>query len=204
MLKFLARPTLMAIAVAVSVSAQSAPPEVSRRIEQQVRSFYTIPSNVKINLSALRPSEFPNYDALTITFDGGEKKTNYEFLLSRDGKTLLRMTKLDLSKDPYAEVMKKIDVGGRPTRGRLHFRSTLLHELGTRGPGQFLIPSLFGAISPHLFFHFCLFGLLLFFSSGSRRRCCRRGRTLGEGNAKAQGTEQDSCAQCRLNSASHR
>ena len=27
------------------------------------------------------------------------------------------MTKLDLSKDPYAEVMKKIDVAGRPTRG---------------------------------------------------------------------------------------
>ena len=27
------------------------------------------------------------------------------------------MTKLDLSKDPYAEVMKKIDVSGRPTRG---------------------------------------------------------------------------------------
>ena len=27
------------------------------------------------------------------------------------------MTKLDLSKDPFAEVMKKIDVSGRPTRG---------------------------------------------------------------------------------------
>ena len=27
------------------------------------------------------------------------------------------MTKLDLSKDPFAEVMKKIDVNGRPTRG---------------------------------------------------------------------------------------
>ena len=61
--------------------------------------------------------EFPNYDALTITFDGGEKKQTYDFLLAKDGKTLLRMTKLDLSKDPYAEVMKKIDVSGRPTRG---------------------------------------------------------------------------------------
>jgi protein-disulfide isomerase len=54
---------------------------------------------------------------LTITFDGGTKKQTYDFLLAKDGKTLLRMTKLDLSKDPYAEVMKKIDVGGRPTRG---------------------------------------------------------------------------------------
>jgi protein-disulfide isomerase len=54
---------------------------------------------------------------LTITFDGGTKKQTYDFLLAKDGKTLLRMTKLDLSKDPYAEVMKKIDVSGRPTRG---------------------------------------------------------------------------------------
>src|SRR5207253_1270941 len=89
----------------------------ARRIEQQVRVFYSIPPKVKINLSALKPSEFPNYDALIITFDGGEKKQNYEFLLSKDGKTLIRMTKLDLSKDPFAEVMKKIDLNNLPTRG---------------------------------------------------------------------------------------
>ena len=113
----LRRATLVLLLVCLGCSAQSAPPEVARRIEQQVRVFYSIPPKVKINLSALKPSEFPNYDALTITFDGGEKKQNYEFLLSKDGKTLIRMTKLDLSKDPFAEVMKKIDVSNRPTRG---------------------------------------------------------------------------------------
>ena len=114
---FLRRAILVLLLVCLGCSAQSAPPEVARRIEQQVRSFYTIPSSVKIVLSDLKPSEFPNYDALTITFDGGEKKQHYEFLLSKDGKTLLRMTKLDLSKDPFAEIMKKIDVSNRPTRG---------------------------------------------------------------------------------------
>lgn len=113
----LQRAILVLVLVCLGCSAQSAPPEVARRIEQQVRSFYTIPADVKINLSPLKPSEFPNYDALTITFDGCQKKTNYEFLLARDGKTLLRMTKLDLSKDPFAEIMKKIDVSNRPTRG---------------------------------------------------------------------------------------
>jgi len=114
---FLQRAILVLVLVCLGCSAQSAAPEVARRIEQQVRTFYNIPPNVKINLSALKPSEFPNYDALTITFDGGEKKQTYEFLLARDGKTLLRMTKLDLSKDPFAEIMKKIDVSSRPTRG---------------------------------------------------------------------------------------
>jgi protein-disulfide isomerase len=113
----LRRAILVLLLVCLGCSAQSAPPELARRIEQQVRVFYNIPPKVAINLSALRPSEFPNYDALTITFDGGEKKQTYEFLLARDGKTLLRLTKLDLSKDPFAEIMKKIDVSNRPTRG---------------------------------------------------------------------------------------
>jgi protein-disulfide isomerase len=114
---FLRRATLVLLIVCLGCSAQSTSPEVARRIEQQVRIFYTIPARVKVVLGPIKPSEFPNYDALTITFDGGEKKQTYDFLLAKDGKTLLRMTKLDLSKDPYAEVMKKIDVSGRPTRG---------------------------------------------------------------------------------------
>ena len=65
----------------------------------------------------LHPSEFPNYDGLTVTFDNAGKKQDYDFLLSKDNKTLVRMTKLDLTRDPFAEVMKKIDVSGRPTRG---------------------------------------------------------------------------------------
>jgi protein-disulfide isomerase len=114
---FLQRATLVLLVICLGCSAQSMPPEVARRIEQQVRIFYTIPARVNVILGPVKPSEFPNYDALTITFDGGAKKQTYDFLLAKDGKTLLRMTKLDLSKDRYAEVMKKIDVGGRPTRG---------------------------------------------------------------------------------------
>jgi protein-disulfide isomerase len=116
---FLRRATLVLLLICLGCSAQSAPPEVARRIEQQVRTYYTIPPRVKVILGPTKPSDFPNYDALTITFDGGEKKQTYDFLLAKDGKTLLRMTKLDLSKDPYAEVMKKIDVSGRPTRGNV-------------------------------------------------------------------------------------
>jgi protein-disulfide isomerase len=114
----LRRATLVLLLICLGCIAQSTPPEVSRRIEQQVRIFYTIPANVKVVLGPTQPSEFPGYDALTITFDGGDKqKKTYDFLLAKDGKTLLRMTKLDLSKDPFAEIMKKIDVNGRPTRG---------------------------------------------------------------------------------------
>jgi protein-disulfide isomerase len=114
---FVRRAFLFFLLICLGCAAQSAPPDVVRLVEKHVRAAYSVPSDVKVNMGPLRASEFPNYDALTITFDNGEKKQDYEFLLSKDHKTLLRTTRMDLTKDPYAEVMKKIDVTGRPTRG---------------------------------------------------------------------------------------
>ena len=103
--------------VCLGCSAQSAPPEQAQLIEREVRSYYSLPPTVKVTVGPLRPSEFPNYDALTINIEGDSKKQDYDFLLSKDRKTLMRVTKLDLSKDPYVETMKKIDLNGRPVRG---------------------------------------------------------------------------------------
>ncbi len=110
------RTFILLLLVCLGCSAQ-APTELAQRIERQLRVSYNVPATVKVIVSSPRQSEFPNYDALTVTFDGDGKKQNYEFLLSKDQKTLIRMTKMDLSKDPYAENMKKIDVKGRPVRG---------------------------------------------------------------------------------------
>lgn len=97
-------------------SAQTLSNDVQQRIERQLRVKYELPDSVKLTISEPRPSEFPNYDALAITIGDSGKKT-YDFLLSKDQKTLIRLTKLDLSKDPYAENMQKIDIKGRPVRG---------------------------------------------------------------------------------------
>jgi len=115
----LRRSILVLVLVCLGCSAQlaPAPSDLIQKIERQVRATYSIPASVKITVGPLRPSDFANYDALTITMEGGEKKQTYEFLLSKDGKTMARMTKLDLTKDPYVEAMKKIDLSGRPTRG---------------------------------------------------------------------------------------
>jgi protein-disulfide isomerase len=112
------RSLLSLVLICLGCSAQSTAPDISRRIEQQVRSYYSVPQRVKITVGPLHPSaDFPSYSALTVTMEGDGRKQDFEFLLSKDSKTLLRMTRLDLSKDPYAEVMKKMDLTGRPTRG---------------------------------------------------------------------------------------
>jgi len=112
-----------------STAGASAAPgsDLTRSIERQVRAHYSLPPDVKVIVGALRASEFANYDTETITFASPDKKQDFEFLLARDHKSLLRMTKLDLTADPYADIMKKIDVSGRPTRGNKDAKVTVIN-----------------------------------------------------------------------------
>jgi protein-disulfide isomerase len=103
--------------ICLGCAAQSAPPEIGKVVERQVRAHYSLPPEMKVTVGSTRPSEFPNYDLLTVTLDNSGKKQDLDFLLSKDRKTLVRLSKMDLTVDPYAEIMKKIDVTGRPTRG---------------------------------------------------------------------------------------
>jgi protein-disulfide isomerase len=123
------RAFLVLLVICMGCSAQSPPAspsssapsvvssDITRVVERQVRAHYSLPPDVKVIVGTFRSSEFPNYDALTVTFASPQKKQDFEFLLSHDHKTLIRMTKFDLTNDPYADTMKKIDVSGRPTRG---------------------------------------------------------------------------------------
>ena len=119
MVTLIQRSLLILLLVCLGCVAQSAPPDVARKIEHQVRAFYTIPNEVKVTVGAIIPStEMPGYDAVSVNIDGGDgKQKDYKFLLSKDRGTMLRVTKFDLTKDPFAEVMSKIDVTGRPSRG---------------------------------------------------------------------------------------
>src|ERR1700751_2953657 len=112
------RSFLVLLLICLGCAAQSAPSaDTSKAIERQVRAYYKLPPDVTVSIGPIHPSDFNNYDAVKLTFNKGTRKDEYDFLLSKDSKTLIKLTKLDLTKDPNAEVMKKMDVKGRPTRG---------------------------------------------------------------------------------------
>jgi len=113
------RSLFVLLAICLGCVAQSAPPDLARKIEHQMRVTYTIPAEVKIKVGDISPSsDIPGYDTVSVNIEGGDGKAkDYKFLLSKDRNTMLRVTKFDLSKDPYQELMSKIDVSGRPVRG---------------------------------------------------------------------------------------
>jgi len=122
------RTFFLLLLVCLGCAAQSAPPDVARKVERQVRSYYNLPPEVKVSVGAVAPStDWPNYDSVNVTIEGDGKKSDYKFLLSKDRGTMLRMLKFDLTKDPYAEVMNKIDVTGRPTRGAKGAKVTVVN-----------------------------------------------------------------------------
>ncbi len=113
------RSFLVLLLICLGCVAQSVPPDIARKIERQVRSYYTIPPDVNVKVGAIVPStDLPGYDEVAVTIDQGDgKQKGYKFLVSKDRSTMVRLIKFDLTKDPYEAVMSKIDVRGRPVRG---------------------------------------------------------------------------------------
>jgi len=104
--------------IGLNCASQSKPTDLAAKIERQLRVQYKLPPEVPIVIGALSPSpDWPGYEAFTVTVGEGERKQEFPFLLSKDQKSIVRVNRIDLSDDPYGDVMKKIDVRGRPVRG---------------------------------------------------------------------------------------
>ncbi len=122
------RALLAIILLCLGCAAQSSAPEVTQRIERQVRATFQLPPTVNIKVVDRKPSpDFQNYDTLTVELSQGDKKVNQDFLISKDNKTMVRFTKMDLSKDPYSEIMNKINVAGRPVLGNPAAKVTIVN-----------------------------------------------------------------------------
>jgi protein-disulfide isomerase len=98
-------------------------PDVVHRIQLELRARYNVPPQINISLSDPKPSEVPGYDSVQISFTGGSKPASLEFLLSKDRKTLAHLEKIDVSQD----LMAKIDVKGRPVRGKADAKVTIVN-----------------------------------------------------------------------------
>jgi protein-disulfide isomerase len=113
---------------AAKCEAQDSPlsPKVDRRIEILVRSQLNVPQNWMVDIGARGKSDIAGFDTVPITFTSSTdstKKQTLNFLLSKDGNTLARLSKWDISKDP-AEL---ISTDSRPVRGNPAAKVTIIN-----------------------------------------------------------------------------
>ena len=90
------------------------PADVQKRVVEQLRQSFNVPPDVDISLGAEKPSDFPKYQKLPVTFSRTGRTTTVDFLLSDDQKTLVRLEKYDLSKIKLPEEVAKDFIAKEP------------------------------------------------------------------------------------------
>lgn len=78
-----------------------------------IRSQFTVPASSEIALGPRATSSIPGYDKLRVTIALPGTSRDFEFLISKDNKTLARLDKFNLDANPALA----IDINGRPLRG---------------------------------------------------------------------------------------
>lgn len=118
---------LLTFSFVANCNAQSGPgatedtaPE--HQIEILVRDKYNLPLGSVVTIGTKSPSQFSGYQKLPITISYGGESQLTDFLLSNDGKRLVRMDSFDLTSDPVFH----IDIAGRPIRGNLNAKVTVV------------------------------------------------------------------------------
>ena len=73
------RSLFILLLVCLGCVAQSAPPDVARKIEHQVRAFYNLPNDVKVTVGSITSgADMPGFDTVSVTLDGdGKQNTSF-------------------------------------------------------------------------------------------------------------------------------
>lgn len=107
-------------------SGQAIPASLSRKIEIMIRSELGVPPQYNISIGTRQKSDVAGYDKVGVTFslpDEPSRAQTLDFLLSKDGNTLARLSKWDLASDPMAAV----PTAGRPVRGDSNAKVTIVN-----------------------------------------------------------------------------
>jgi len=101
-------------------------PALNRKIEVMIRSELSVPPQYDVQIGARQKSDLSGYDLLPVTFSlpgqPGHTQT-VDFLLSKDGNTLARLSKWDLSVNPAL----LLPTTGRPVRGDAKAKVTIVN-----------------------------------------------------------------------------
>lgn len=103
-----------------------APASLNRKIEIMIRSELSVPPEYQVTIGAREKSDLVGFDTIPVTFSlpsEPSRSQTVNFLLSKDGNTLARLSRWDLGKDPATTLPTE----GRPVRGNSQAKVTIVN-----------------------------------------------------------------------------
>lgn len=97
--------------------AAASPSQTQKSIETFLRNYYALGPDIKVTVGA--PTEFQHSGILesSIEVKTPENTEKVKMYITKDGRYLIRGEINDLSVDPLADTLKKIDIAGAPVLG---------------------------------------------------------------------------------------
>jgi protein-disulfide isomerase len=120
------------LAATVGCRAQSPTPtsksnaKLDARIETAIRNELSVPPVYNVSIGPEKKSDLAGYNSILVTFSlpGHPDRTQQlTYLVSTDGNTLARLSKIDISKDPNTS----LPIAGRAIRGNPKAKVTLVN-----------------------------------------------------------------------------
>ena len=107
-----------------SLFALSADPQAE--IVQHVREQFKVPGVVSLTAGPFHNSAFPNFLATTVTAENGKQKSTQDFYITKDNRTLVLGSVLNLGLDLRREALRTIVTTNQPTQGPAHAPVTIV------------------------------------------------------------------------------
>jgi protein-disulfide isomerase len=109
-------------------AAPSAVDKANQRLIDTIQNAFSsrIPPNTEISVVARSASKVSGLDSVTIELKNGSNSNHLDVLVSPDNKFAIVGQVLDLSKDPFAENMEKINTANAPVSGNKNAKVTIV------------------------------------------------------------------------------
>ncbi len=110
-----------------SVAAQAeTSPAVREKIIKYIHERFSIPATVKIAMTDLRETAYPDFFVTTITLDDGKETRKQSMFVSKNMRYLVEGSLFNLGGDPRADIVRLISTKDQPAQGPANAPVTLV------------------------------------------------------------------------------
>jgi protein-disulfide isomerase len=100
--------------------------KVNQRILDTIRTVFSVPPLIEMVVVGREPSKMKAIDTITIEVRDGANSSRQQVFVTDDSKFVLVARVFDLSQDPYAENVKKINLKDVPVKGNKDAKITIV------------------------------------------------------------------------------